>query len=159
MASIKSRHLLILAGIAYLLAWPLPSVVETIPVPLGPTVEVVRGWEATRWALSPVWPDRRSLEVGPLHAAVIVASALANLVFLGALLLALRWPKRITRVLEYATWIAVLLAAHWLLFFRPELKSLRIGYYLWLTSFVLLALGVHGVRGLHLRGSATGPVA
>jgi hypothetical protein len=91
---------------------------------------------------------------------VIVASALANLVFIGALLLALRWPARITRGLEYATWIATLLAAHWLLFLRPEsLHSLRIGYYLWLTSFVLLALGVHGVRRSQLRERATGPVA
>ena len=136
------KRILLIAVLAYLLAWPLPSLLVTFTALGGPTTEVIRGWEATRWALSPVWPGGRHFGAGWLHTLLILASGLSNLVFVLAAWLAWRRPLQVPRNLAWAVWGAAVVDLHWLVFAGAGASNLRIGYYLWVGSFALLALAL-----------------
>ncbi len=98
------------------------------------------GWEAFRVGLSPVWPYE-SFRFGAWYdAALTVASGLTNVVFVLALVDVL-----VTRRVRGSVVAAVLLACaaidlQWLVRAGDQAGRLQIGYYAWLTAFVLLAL-------------------
>ena len=148
------KHLLAAAIVAYLLAWPLPSFVIRDTGPFAPYTHVVRGWEATRWALRPVWPQAHaSVDAGWFRQALMVTSALTNLLFVTAALVAVAWPQRVTRGLAVAVWIAALVNLHWWLTSSSDrLAERRSGYVIILLGSLLgLAVPV-----LHMMGKGVG---
>ena len=134
-----------LAGLAYLLAWFLPSVYLPNLEPWSADRLIVPGWEATRAALSPIWPSDASVG-GSLRAVLAVASGLSNLLFLAAIVLAVWRPGSVPRWLPWTVGGAALLNAHWLIGDSGFRSSLSSGYYLWLASFALLALALLWTR-------------
>ncbi len=108
----KSRVIVLIGTVMYVLAWFLP-----VHRSLGSSM--VPGWEAFRIA---VWPYGGS---DPWYAGLhYAASALSNIVLIGALALVL-----------------VVLNTHWFVLSENR-GDLRIGYYLWASSFVLITAGL-----------------
>lgn len=122
-----SRAALAAAVVAHVLGWLLPAVYNE------------SGWKAFALALSPVW-DYESFRDQPLSLlALIVASALTNVLFAAlAVALVLR-PARAKAVL-WAAAAATLLNLHWPFSMGEQRRLLESGYFVWVTSFALLAL-------------------
>jgi hypothetical protein len=153
----RAKVMLALASVTYCAAWFLPSVVLPPPATWLPERIVVRGWQATREALSPIWAGYEG--ESPWLALLAVASASTNLLFVGSALWVLWRPHRISPRLAWAVGAATLINTHWLIA-DPELRAgLRGGYYLWLVSFGLLAVAVHWTRLSHSRERASPPAA
>lgn len=114
------------AAIANLLGWVLP------------VVQDYRGWQAFRVAFSPIWPfEQFRLEPGLLWV-LSVASALTNALFVAlAVLLVL---GRHSRLVLWAATGATLLDLHWPISMGAQRAELESGYFVWVCSFVLLAL-------------------
>jgi len=139
----RAKTAILFASAVYIAAWFLPSI--SLPDPLSASRIVVRGWGATRSALSPVWSTGLEWE-SPLWAALAVVSALTNVLFVTGVAVALSRHRRVPRWLSWAVGGAVLVNTHWLIP-DPRFRSwLRVGYYTWLTSFVLLALALHRMQ-------------
>jgi len=122
-----SRVTLLAAIVANVLGW------------LSPAVYNERGWTAFALALSPVWDSENFRDQSLALLALIVASALTNVLFYGlAGVLVLR-PERAKAVL-WAAAGATLLNLHWPLSMGDQSRLLRSGYFIWACSFALLAL-------------------
>lgn len=151
------RYLVLAVGTAYVLAWFLPSARVQV---LGTTF-TVNGVIATREALSPIWPASTETS-GPWWVlTLIVASALTNVVLILALVHAWRWtsPTRIAamtsgeprpfrwtiRALGASAVVNLYWPVAWLADFEPG-DWLREGYFLWLASFIVLAVVLARVR-------------
>jgi len=125
-----ARVTLVSAVVAHVLGWALPAVYNE------------RGWRAFRAALSPLWPyEGVRLEPGILLV-LTVASALTNVLFvvLAAVLL-LRAAR--ARAVLWAAGGATLLNLHWPLTMGDERRLLEGGYFVWVSSFALLALAAY----------------
>jgi hypothetical protein len=96
------------------------------------------GWQAFRVALSPLWPfEQFRIEPG-LLLVLSIASALTNVLFVVlAAWLAVR-PERAKWVL-WAAAGATLLNLHWPISMGSERDELELGYFVWVSSFALLA--------------------
>jgi hypothetical protein len=130
------KRLLTVAIALYALAWMLPSVRGGGIFHWG----VLPGWQATRFALDPIWPwpplqDSFS-RMTWLQEAIGVATALTNVLFLLGALLAVRWPHGASRSLSRDLLLAAWLNSAWFFWMTTELGA---GYYLWVASFILLA--------------------
>ena len=130
----RARALLIAAIVANVLGWILP------------VVDDYRGVHAFRVALSPVWPyERFHIPAGRL-VYLSVASAATNVVFAIVAIAALLGAVDLRARQRLAVWIvgaAALLNLHWPLSMGDSGADLRTGYYVWVSSFVLLLLAVH----------------
>ena len=105
-----------------------------------PVIDDHRGWQAFRVALSPVWPYENFGFDAWYSAALTVASALTNAVFL---LVLAAVSLRLNVAARTLTWIllgALLLDLHWLVRAGAQFTELGIGYYVWIAAFPLLAL-------------------
>jgi hypothetical protein len=122
-----SRAALLAAIVANVLGWVLPVVYDN------------RGWHAFRVALSPLWPyEDFRIEPG-LLLVLSVASALTNVLFVVlALVLVLRDGR--ARIVLWAAAAATLLNLHWPISMGDESRLLESGYFIWVSSFALLAL-------------------
>ena len=122
-----SRVALLAAIVANVLGWVLPVVYDD------------RGWKAFRVALSPLWPyEDFKIEPG-LLLVLSVASALTNVLFVVlALVLVLREGR--ARIVLWAAAAATLLNLHWPISMGDESRLLESGYFIWASSFALLAL-------------------
>ncbi len=108
-------------------AWLLPVHEHGIALPEG-----LPGWEAFLIALFPAGTK------GYLDGVLRIASALTNLLIL-VVLFARPWrADRLSRILGCALALTLPLNAQWYLNIGPHL---RIGYYLWWTSFGILSAG------------------
>jgi hypothetical protein len=126
--------LLPLAALVYVIAWLTPVVDGGTTLAEGN----VPGWEAFRVALSPVWPDE-GLEVSTWYWAILtVSSALTNVVFVAALAHLVWRPRIRRRAVAWALEVAFVVNCSWLI--SGDREYLRLGYYLWVASFALLAL-------------------
>ena len=148
------KRTLAFATLAYVAAWFLPSLVLRD----GEVSGVVRGWTATWAALYPLL-HLEFLTHNKLREALEAATGASNILFLTALVVALRWPHRLTRWFEWAVFGAALLDAQWLIWAGDDRRDLRAGYYLWVVSFVLLAIALRLVRKQQLRPPDPGPAA
>ena len=130
----RARVALLVAIVAHALGWALPVMDE------------YRGVHAFRVALSPIWPyEQFHIPAGRL-VYLSAASALTNLVFavvaIAALAGALQTRAR-RLVAVWAVGAATLLNLHWPISMGDSASDLRVGYYVWIASFVLLLLAVH----------------
>ena len=129
-----ARVALLVSIVAHALGWALP------------VMDDYRGVHAFRVALSPLWPyEQFHIPAGRL-VYLSVASALTNLVFavvaIAALVGAVQTrPRQLVAV--WAVGAATVLNLHWPISMGDAAGDLRSGYYLWISSFVLLLLAVH----------------
>lgn len=133
----RAKVLYGLALVAHALGWVLP-VIEDEP-------RVYRGMHAFRVALSPLWPyEDFHIPAGRLTW-LSVASALTNVLFIAFAIYLWRSVVRARgqRLAVFVLGAAALLDLHWTLTLRGSPLELGAGYYVWVTSFVLLLLSVH----------------
>lgn len=125
----QRRSILVIAAVlAFVGGWVLP------------VIDDHRGWQAFRVALSPVWPYENFGFDAWYNAALTVASALTNAVFL---LVLAAVSLRLNVAARTLTWIllgALLLDLHWLVRAGAQFTELGVGYYVWIAAFPLLAL-------------------
>ena len=131
--NMKRATLLLSASIAvYVVAWLLPVAEGGTTLGEGG----LPGWEALVIALSPLWDSgARDSWWG---ATLPVLSGLTNGWFLFSVAALSRRRVAPQRVLLWGSILAVLLNAYWFMAF-DDASDLRVGYYMWLASFVLLA--------------------
>jgi hypothetical protein len=122
-----SRATLLAAMVANVLGWVLPVVYDD------------RGWRAFRVALSPLWPyEGFRIEPG-LLLMLSVASALTNVLFVAlAAVLVLRAGR--AKAVLWGAAAATLLNLHWPISMGDQRGLLESGYFIWVSSFALLAL-------------------
>lgn len=131
------HSLAVAAVVAHLLGWWLPVVRD------------YRGWQAFRVALTPLWPyENFRIEPGWLLV-LSVASGLTNVLFVG--LLALLVARERDRLVAGAALGAVLLDLHWPISMGAQRAELASGYFVWIASFVLLALAALAKAGARPR--------
>lgn len=123
-----SRATLIAAIVANALGWVLPVVYDD------------RGWRAFRAALSPLWPyEGFRIEPG-LLLVLSVASALTNLLFVALVAVLVLGGARHAKAVLCAAAGATLLDLHWPISMGEQRGLLESGYFVWVSSFALLAL-------------------
>ena len=123
-----ARATLLAAIVANVLGWVLPAYSEE------------RGWSAFVFALSPLW-DYSSFHGQPVALlAFIVASALTNALFVALAALLGLGKTRQARLALWAAAGATLLNLYWPSLLEGERARLQSGYFIWVTSFALLAL-------------------
>jgi len=135
----RRPHFLICgACVVYSVAWFLPVVKGGVTLPHG-----LPGWEAFRYAASAVWPIDASKFDDWYVAVLSTISAVTSLLFIPATLLVLsRGSGALRRISAWVATSAFVVNAHWYVLFGSDRKDLRIGYFLWWLSFLLLALGL-----------------
>jgi hypothetical protein len=102
------------------------------------------GWEAFRVALAPLWhlPD---FETTNWYWSIItVVSALTNLLFVAALAHMVWRPGTYGRAVCWVLVAATAINTSWFVF-GDDRGDLRLGYFLWVASFALLALSARFV--------------
>ena len=127
----------VVAALLYGIAWFLPVAEGGSRYGDG----VLPGWEALRVALSPLWSYREFVTEGSVHSSVSVASGLTNVLFVAALMAMVQQRSGARSIwwIGAALLLAVVINAQWLVISPVELK---VGYYCWLASFMLLAVGI-----------------
>jgi hypothetical protein len=114
------------AGLVYAVAWFVQVIKDGDRLADG----TLPGWQALRFALSPLWEG--DFRGSWLQGTLSVASGSTNLVFVLALVRpARRW--------SWFLFGAAALNTFWVIDLGP-LQDMRAGYWLWLVSFVLLGL-------------------
>jgi len=133
----RKPNLFILAAWAlHVTSWFLPVVKANDVHPVLP------GWKAFRYAACAVWPCE-GIQFQTLHHAVLATiSVLTTLFFVVCSLWVLSGRKSLRRPLAWATATAFVFNTHWIVIFGSDRSALTIGYFLWLSSFIFLALGL-----------------
>jgi hypothetical protein len=137
----RTTLLLATAALIYMVSWFVPVVEGGATLARGG----LPGWEAFRVALSPIW----SYEGFPggdswFSDLASVLSGLTNPWFLASLAVLAFWSPRFTREVFWGLALATLINTLW--FVVPsERGDLRIGYYLWLGSFIVLAAAARSI--------------
>jgi hypothetical protein len=105
--------------------------------------EVVPGWRAFRLAACAVWPCE-GIEFETLHHAVLATiSVITTLFFLSCSpLVVLRGSRVLQKSAAWAAAAAFAVNAHWIIIFGEKRSELTVGYFLWWSSFLLLATGL-----------------
>jgi hypothetical protein len=116
----------------------------------------VPGWQAFRLALSPIWRLDNVQADSALAAVVATVSGLTNLLVPVAVVALLRVPRgtRTPRLLGWLLLGAAALNSTWFVL-GADRWELRIGYYLWVFSF--LVLGIAALRHPCGHGSSDRP--
>jgi hypothetical protein len=133
----KAKLLILGAWTLFLIAWFLPAV-----KPQQDFTKPILGWKAFRLAACGVISCDGVEFQTRHHAALAGASAITTVIFLCSPLVVLRGSQSLRR---WSVWIAVaafLLNMHWIVTFGDQRSALSIGYFLWLLSFFLLAVGL-----------------
>jgi hypothetical protein len=125
------------AWLIYFIAWFVPvHQYGVVRFPGG-----LPGWEAFRMAFNPIWPYGRGWANHWFGAVLTSSSALTNLIILASIPVVLRSSGRMrTRLAWVALGAGVINAQWWIL--NQGRADLRIGYYLWWASFIVLAAGI-----------------
>ena len=122
-----------------MVAWFLPVVREGVTLPDG-----LPGWQAFRVAAGAVWP-LPDVTIDKWYKAVLFTiSAVTTLLFIPASVWAVWSGSRALR--QASAWVATsafVVNAHWYVLYGGSAREdLRIGYFFWWLSFLLLALGL-----------------
>lgn len=115
-------------------SWFLPVIKDGTRLANG----TLPGWEAFRVALSPVWHYNPHISPDcPMWGQILfVASGLSNFVFLGALFFLFRpsLNPKVWKILLACTCVNL----HWLQIIFSDIYAMKIGYYMWVSSFFIL---------------------
>jgi hypothetical protein len=134
----KKPSLLILAAWAlHVAAWFLPTLKAQDVRPAIP------GWEATRLAACAIWPCG-DIQFQTVHHAVLATmSVVTTLLFvLCSPWVVLRGSQSLRRWSAWVAAAAFVFNMHWIVIFGPQRSQLAVGYFVWLLSFLLLAVGL-----------------
>jgi hypothetical protein len=123
-----ARATLLAAVVANVLGWVLPAFSEE------------RGFEAFVFALSPLWDYRHFQNEGLGLLAFIVLSALTNVLFIALAVVLAFGPARRAKPVLWAAAGATLLNSYWPILLEAERARLGNGFFIWVSSFALLAL-------------------
>jgi hypothetical protein len=121
-----ARATLIAAIVANVLGWVLPAISDE------------RGYEAFVFALSPLWDKDMQREAFPLLV-FIVASALTNVLFI-VLVVTFVLRKAPAKAVLWGAAAAALLNLYWPILLEADRARLQAGYFIWVSSFAVLAL-------------------
>lgn len=137
----KRRALFFTGTLMFVAAWFLPVVKEGTTLSSG----TLPGWQAFRVSLDPLWPyDNPSASGDPFYFKVLgVVSGLSNVVFVGALVTVGLSAR--SRALWKVLLACALINTFWFVL-SSDRNGFRMGYYLWVGSYFVLA------AGLRLRG-------
>ena len=84
------------------------------------------------------------------YAVLATVSSVTTLLFIfGSPWAVLRGSLSLWRATAWAAATAFVVNAHWYVLYGSDRSDLRIGYFLWWLSFVLLALGLFDLAGSH----------
>lgn len=120
------------AVVAHALSWFLP------------VIDDYRGWQAFRVALTPIVPYETFASGRIWYEGVLGAgSALTNVLFVAALVALAAARPTWLRASTWGLMGAAVLNLYWLAMMGDDRGELRIGYYLWVASFPVLALATH----------------
>jgi hypothetical protein len=90
-----------------------------------------------------VWPYERIHFTSAFHAVLATVSAISTVLFIfGSPCVVLRGSHSLGRASAWAAATAFIVNAHWYVLFGRDGSDLRIGYFLWWFSFLLLAIGL-----------------
>ena len=131
----KKAHLLLAAAfLVHAVAWLLPVEKDGVTLPDG-----LPGLQAFLFAAG-AWHEWRT---DPSFFVVLsVMSAATTVLFvLGAGWVVAVGSRRLRRVSAWIAACAFAVNAHWVIDFRP-VSNLKVGYFLWWASFLLLAVGL-----------------
>ena len=133
------RLLIWAAWLVHVVAWFLPVVKEGVTLPDG-----LPGWQAFRVAASAVWPLPDVTLDKWYKAVLFTMSAVTTLLFFPGSAWAVSSGSRTLRqAFAWAATSAFVVNAHWYVLYGGSARQdLRIGYFLWWLSFLLLALGL-----------------
>lgn len=98
----------------------------------------VPGWEAFRVALTPLWSFQDAIVETWYWSIITVVSALTNVLFVAALAHVLWRPGTHGRAVCWVLVAATVINATWF-FLGGDRGELRLGYYLWVASFAVIA--------------------
>jgi hypothetical protein len=134
----RPRLLIAGAWLFHAVAWFLPVVKEGVMLPQG-----LPGWQAFRVAASAVWPYE-GFQIDEWYNAVLsTASAVTTVLFVFASVWAvLRGSRALRRAAAWTAASAFIVNSHWFIRFGSDRMDLRMGYFLWWFSFLLLAIGL-----------------
>ncbi|HWZ84471.1 MAG TPA: hypothetical protein VNW47_17710 [Terriglobales bacterium] len=141
----RSRFLISSAWLLQVAAWFLP-VVTSIG---GGRIDPLYGLGAFLAASSAVWPGATFLGTW-YDAALATLSVVTTIVFIvGSPWVALRGTRSLQRASAGAAAVAFLVNAHWYVLLSPNgwVSGLGIGYFLWWSSFLVLATGLFDLAG------------
>jgi hypothetical protein len=133
-------------------AWLLHAAAWFLPVDRGATrfPRGLPGWEAFRVASSAVWPYHGGSFDTWYSAVLSTASAVTTLLFIfGSPWVVLRGSRSLQGASAWAAAIAFIVNAHWYVLYGSDRSDLRIGYFFWWLSFLLLAIGLFELAGHH----------
>ena len=99
-----------------------------------------RGYEAFVFALSPLWDYRHFQNEGLGLLAFIVLSALTNVLFIALAAVLAFGPARRAKPVLWAAAAATLLNLYWPILLEADRVRLETGFFIWVSSFALLAL-------------------
>jgi hypothetical protein len=135
----KRQHVLIWAAwLTHAVAWFLPVAAEGATFPHG-----LPGWQAYRVASCAVWRcEDIKFEHWYNSVFATISAATTPLFILGSVWVVWFGSRRVWRTSAWIAVVAFVINAHWYIFFGADRKDLRIGYFLWWLSFLLLALGL-----------------
>ena len=135
----RQQHLMWAAWLVYTAAWFLPVVKEGVTLPDG-----LPGWQAFRVAASAVWPLPDVTIDKWYKAALFTVSAITTLLFFpGSVWAVSRGSRSLRRASAWVATSAFVVNAHWYVLYGGSARlDLRIGYFLWWLSFLLVALGL-----------------
>ena len=124
------------AWILHLASWFLPAVTPQ-------DFQAVAGWQAFRLAACAIWPCEKVEFQTPHHAVLATVSVTTTLVFvLCSPWVVLRGTQALRRWSAWVATAAFVLNMHWIVTFGPQRSQLAVGYFVWLLSFLLLAIGL-----------------
>jgi hypothetical protein len=123
-----ARATLLAAVVANVLGWVLPAFSEE------------RGFEAFIFALSPLWDYRHFQNEGLGLLAFIVLSALTNVLFIVLAAVLAFAPARRAKAVLWGAAAATLLNLYWPILLEADRARLENGFFIWVSSFALLAL-------------------
>lgn len=134
---LKRPHLLIsCAWLLHASAWCLPVDTDGVTLPKG-----LPGWEAFRFASCAVLPCG-AIKFSGYGVVFATISAVTTLLFiLGSPWVVLRGSHSMWRASAWTAATAFIANAHWYVFSWHR-SDLRIGYFFWWFSFLLLAIGL-----------------
>jgi len=135
---VRRQQLLIWAAwLVYVAAWFVPVVKEGVTLPDG-----LPGWQAFRVAASAVWP-LQDFTIDKWYKAVLfTVSAITTLLFfLGSVWAVWSGSRVLRRASAWVATAAFVVNAHWYVLYGGSAREdLRIGYFFWWLSFLLMAL-------------------